>query len=66
MTDETHQDPSLEIPPQVTPEKRTRINLQLSQATHRRIKVYCVQRSTTMQAALEAMLDKAFEAVKLQ
>lgn len=44
-----------------TPEKRIRVNLDLSQTTHRRLRVHCAERGLGVAAFVARMLDKAFE-----
>jgi ParG len=44
-------------------DRRVRVNLKLNASTHARIKVWCARRGTSMQSALESILDNAFEKV---
>jgi predicted DNA binding CopG/RHH family protein len=46
-------------------DNRTKIQLKMSTETHKRIKIYCVQRGISMQSALESMLEKAFAGVHM-
>jgi ParG protein len=40
-------------------DKRKRVNLTLTLATHGRIKVWCAQRGVTLQSAIEGWCDRA-------
>ena len=55
-TEKTEDTGAVAIPP-----KRVRVNLDLSVATHRALKLWCVKRGVTLQDGLESIVDRAFK-----